>query len=225
MTDFVPAAFDPSLDDLKHITAEAVTTLSDATRANPAMVTITMDSSTLQSILTAARLHYYENPFVPNPVDQTSDYAEVSRQNNEESKHWHWLMEDAIEVLSGRISCAVIPERAQFDNKDQSVANNRKSRKLFEQMDKDEAAKAAAAGVVVEDKDTPEALKAWFKSIKAQPLTGKQMVGFLVGMRKEPGREVSWDVAAKLFATASAEASKAERAEQRVNAARAALGG
>jgi hypothetical protein len=220
---FVPAVFDPTLADLAHIKAEAVTTIADATRSNPAMVMVTMESSVLISILTAARLHYYDNPYVEQPIDPSSPMAEIAEQRNTENKHWHWLMEDAIEVLTGRIGDAVIPSRAHIDNKEQTVASNRKYRPMMEKMDREDAAKSAedTAAACLDESEAPEALARWFKTTNSAPMNQKELLKTLISLRRT--HPLSWEDSMRLFSTASTEAANAKKQQDKIALALAAL--
>jgi hypothetical protein len=215
---------DETLSDLADITASCNITTGQATADKPCMVTVTIEASRLQEILTCARLHLYDNPFRP-------DIREIVEQNNQAGQDWHDLMADTIEVLAGRVSMAQCPEQSHR-LKDDSVALTRKIRKEMariktgamvlrhqgERVDAD-----LAAGETLQPDDTLKGLQSWFTAQNAQPLTGSEMVGLYKTMRDEP-RAVEAKIAMALIASLQKANEEAETAKERVAAAKKALG-
>jgi hypothetical protein len=113
---------DETLDDLAHITASVNIPRSQASKENPMLATITIDPSTLFSILTSATLYRYDNP-----VKMKGDL-----ESYRENKDWYDLQGDAIRVLEGRLSVACDPDYGH--SRDKEVSQDRKFRRLFEEQ-------------------------------------------------------------------------------------------
>lgn len=79
--------------------------------------------STLRSILTAASLHQYDNPFEPVEIDPDYPLADICRENAEDSQRWHWVMRDVINYCSDRISYAISPK---FHRSNHGIVSERK---------------------------------------------------------------------------------------------------
>jgi hypothetical protein len=213
------AVFDTTLADLAHIKVTAITTLIDAERDNPAKVNVEIESAVLSSILTSARLHFYDHPYRPKAIDPNSSMVEIAKQNEEESRDWHWMMEDTIEVLSGRLAVAVIPER-HYDLKDESVASRRKMRPVVMKMDAEDKAKHLAKA-----DDTPEGLRSWVASTNTEALDDLEVDNLIRGLRKDPTKEISPEVVMGLLAAYIEQKAAADSAKTAMSAARRVLGG
>jgi hypothetical protein len=209
--------FDETLSDLETITATVNRTVAEATAKEPSIVTLTIESGLLQQILTAASLHMHENPFVPKP--EVGDMAEVIAQNNEEGQDWHYLMRDAIEIVSARASKAAHPKNSGGEEKERRVRDDRKHRKLMAQWKKDEKVKAEAT-----DPNTPEGIKARWDAMGIKPLDSRKIVGLMITLMEQDA-PVAHDVAVQMFEAYRQEASKVVKLEERVSTARRALGG
>ena len=104
--------FDETLSDLAGITATCNIPSIQATRDKPCMVTVTIEASVLQQILTAASLYRYDH-------DESN--------GTQEDHDWATLQKDTIAVLKGRIAKA---QGSDTDN-DKTVALDRRCRRLL----------------------------------------------------------------------------------------------
>jgi len=81
----------------------------------------------MRSILTAAQLHRYDNPFKTVYVDPNCDFQEISKENAVESQNWNWAMSDLFKILYSRI---VKAGNGSDDEKENSIAITRKMRAM-----------------------------------------------------------------------------------------------
>lgn len=212
----VRPAFDQTLADLANITVTASRPVALASRENPSMLTVTIESGLFQQILTAASLHMSDNRFQPKP--EIGDYAETIAENNAANQDWHWMMEDTINILTARASKAA--HGTNGSDKEDSLKSTRSSRELMAKMDKDDKAKAEAL-----DPETPEGVMARWDAANVNPLSNRQIADLMGKLLAESDTAVAWEIAAPLFETYRREASKLEKLEKRVASARNALNG
>lgn len=138
--------------------------------------------------------------------------AEVIAQNNDASRRYYWEMRDTIDFLSGALSAASDPKYG--NDKQSSIATTRSIRALDMKRSK-----------APQEKITPTELRDRWEALGVTQLSNREIVGLMVALLDEPKRPVGWDVAVRLFESYRQEAKKAEKAEERVTAARKALGG
>ena len=214
MTKVVPA-FDETLSDLKAVLSVTCDiTRSEATAERQMMATVTLPATTLHNILTAASLHNYdeEDKFVAKPG--ADEYNDASRQ-------YYWDQRDCIDYLTGQLSVATSPDYG--DSKEQSIATSRKCRHSMYLAHK--AAEKAGQPAPEKPKTTAEELKEKFEALNPSPLKAGEVVGLMVKLMENPDREVSWDVAMRLFESFRQVSAEKEKVNERLAAVERALRG
>lgn len=207
-------ALDATLSDLSDITATVNHPVSEATRENPSLVTLTMESGRLQQILTAASLHMSDTRFVPKP--EVGEHASIIAENNRESQDWHYLMEDAIEVATARASAAAHPN--SHNDRERSVVSRREFRAMQESWDKEAREKAEAT-----DPNTKEGIEARWDALNPKKMDAKQTLDLMIKLM-EKDTPLDHEVAVRLFESYRVAQKSAEEADERVKAARKILG-
>lgn len=208
----VRPAFDETLADLASITATVNRTTAQASATEPCIATVTIPAHLLQSILTAASLHYSDNPHVPKP--EVGEHAEMIASNNAQSQDWYWEMRDTIEILSARVSVAQAPDYPQNGlAKERGVATDRKHRALFAKMDKDQRAAAEAT-----DPTTLEGLTARWDAANIEPLTDGQMLKLMAELSRGVTPFYKADDVTQLFERWRKDSSDLEKARTRLSA-------